>query len=1087
MRRLGMLALVVLVVSYTSAQISVQGELSGFFLTSEGKLVWHTVTKREPNLQPLWGHYRLALTVHSQNEPVKHIELRTERGQKVWQQIFEPPKVKCRIPDYPPSALLVHASYGFKFRLSITLADGSKVRRIWKAPIDRPVHPFKIDWLSVAAATEAMRLLRARGRELFPQSYNLPIAWCFRGENGQLFVNHPKPPKGSVKVDLPLLPNVLVFWLPERQRPFSEPGTIHGATFPVEGKLTCKIGYTPIWANRDPSVIQVKIFNATMWVYLTLHEALHAVSLSTLNFRYEQVATDVPIDTSVDKWVGWLVAQWMEREALRRAIEAAENAKEVEQTKEMREAVEKGIAEIDPPPVSWTKPKEEWLKISRQWAWAFLQFREQRRKFYGKNRLWLTRSEQVIEWTENLAHWGAVWLIGEAEKEKMSPLLTSDPTAANYPDDEFESWVDEFSEVNTDRLSLKSVGLFGVGKLLSLWDENWLLKSAKGKMLEDLLAEVTGYKDASPEERNAAIEEVASEIVASAAKLRRELQQFFAPKGEKICLSLSGQLPEHLNLKWAERDEPNGQLKAISLEWDDGSILKIVKGGKVEFKNCSEVTAYAPTTDPLTVTRDENRFSVQLGNFISFTWMPESENLSVKVLGERWSFREGKMTPSWLPKEGWSAVQVGGTRLWLKGAIRGGLQLLYEGGKRWDEAPMMPSFPQPATVSPRYALTTEAPSELIFAARTVDKKLGIRSLTVSVRSPKNEDEFTAQKMASKSVNELQFALPLKLLWKVERQEAKPDKLVWFARFGNEEIPWFLGAVIAEVKVELTNGKTLEVPFVCSVFHPMLCAVEVKAHQEMPGDLFKPNFSPAVGARCRVYLHRGEFDPEKAQCVAEGFTDETGKVLFLVHAFNPGKIGLTSSVLIEHESMGCQRLELLGLWLSQSYAIWGSTISVATILAPHKVTFTLEIEAIRQLYRAEIRGREWREFKEGEEPIAKLKVVVERKKEFRPDAPSQILFEGEVEGRLTLTIPTLGHELTWTGAEPKQDYLIVRIIDPVTSEERREVSYIDAHGLYYYERLPEGKTKELRLVGEDNPPIKVRLVFRHYVTTPTQRK
>ena len=1076
MRQLWVPIFAVLFLSHTNAQISVQGELSGFFLTSEGKLIWHTVTQRETNLQPLWGHYRLVLTVHSQNKPVKHIELVTGRGQKIWQQIFEPPKVKCRIPAYPPSALLIHASDGFKFHLSITLADGSKMERIWKAPIDRPIHPFKIDWLSVAAATEAMRLMRVHGKGLFPQSSKLPIAWCFRGENGQLFVNHPKPPKGSIKVDLALLPNVSVFWLPERKRSFSEPGTIYGTTSPVEGKLTCEIGYAPIWANRDPSVLRTEIFNATMWVYIALHEALHFASLSTFNSRYEQIATDVYIDTSIDKWIDWLVTQWMEREALKRSIEAAENAEEVEQTKKMREAVEKGIAKIDPPPVSWTKTKEEWLELSRQWAWAFLQFRERRRTFYGKNHRWLTRSEQVIEWTENIAHWGAVQLIKEAERENMSPLLTSDPTAVNYPDDEFERWADDFSEVNPDYLSLKSVASIGVGKLLSLWDENWLTKAAKGRMLEDLLAEITGYRNASPEERNETIEEVASEIVASAAKLRRELQQFFAPKGEKICLSVRGQLPEHLSLEWAKGDETNEQLKAILLEWDDGSKLKIVKGGKVKFKNRNEVIAYAPTTDPMMVKRDRDQILVQLGDFISLKWLPESETLSVKVLGERWGFKKGKITPSWLPKEGWSVVQVGGTRLWLKGALRGGLQLLYEGGKRWDEAPMTPSFPQPAVSSLRYALTTEAPSELLFIARTVDKKLGIRSLTVSLSSHKDDNEFIAKKVAPKSVHELQLALPLKLFWKVERQETEPDRLVWFARFGNEEIRWFLGIVIAEVKVELANGKTLEIPFLCGVSHPMLCAVEAKAYQEMPSDSLKPNFSPAIGARCRVYLYRDKFDPEKAQCIAEGVTDETGKALLLIPAFNPDKIGLTASVLVEHEGMGCRRLEGLWLWSSQDHALFGSIVSTKTYLAPHKVTFTLEIEAVRQLYRAEIQGNEWREFIEREEPVAKLKVVVERREGLARGDPSQIIFEGEVEGRLTLTIPTLGHKLTWDKEEPH--YLIVRFFDPVTSKERREEFQIGAHRLYYYEYIPKGEMKVLQLVGENNPPIKVRPVFRH---------
>jgi len=1082
MKRLYGLVSVIMIISCANAQISVQGELSGFFLTSQGKLVWRTLSGNESNtdLQPLWGHYRLVLTICSRNQPIKFVEVTNSRKQKIWCQDFEPPRTICRIPDYPPSALRIHASDGFRFRLLITLADGSKAEKEWKSPILRPVHPFRIDWLSVAAATEALRLLRVYGRELFPQLLQTPIAWCFRGENGQLFVNLPNSPKGSHQVNLPLLPGVPSFWLPEKQRPFFEPGTIGGMTTLINGKYTCIIHYTPVWANRDPGAFRIDTFNATMWVYLALHEALHAVSLSTFNALEEQTANKAFKLIPPDKWVDWLVAQWMELEALKQAIDAADNAKEVEETKEMREAVEKGFAKITPPPTSWSKSKEEWMKLSQRWAWAFLQFREKRRALYGSNRRWLTRSEQVVEWTENIAHWGAVQLIAKAERERMSPLLSADPTAANYPDDEFESWVDNFSEINPNELALELVTSYGVGKLLSYWDANWLQKAAKGRMLEDLLAEVTGYTFISSEERNEAIDEVASEVFASAYKVRQELRQVFASAKGKPCLIVCGELPDQLSLEWSEGDEADGRLKVIVLKWRDGSSLKIGRNGKIAFQERDQIAVYAPVNKPLRVMRYRNQFLAHIGESVSFRWLPESKFLSVKVLGERWLFKDGKAKPSWLPPEGWIAVQVGKSWLWLKAAVRGGLQFLQEGGKRWNETPMTALSTQPVTVSPNFALTTEAPSDLVFVVRAIDKSLKVRSLSLKIRPltvnfqpPEEGDEVIAQAKSSKGARELRLVLPFKLRWQVERNEDRAGNLIWFARFGDKEIRWLLGAVLIEVEVRLANGEIVEFPFLSGVLHPLLQGVEVKARQEMPGDLFKPTFSPAIGARCRVYLYRDKFDPEKAQCIAEGVTDETGKALLLIHAFNPDKVGLTASVLVEHENMGCRRLEWLGLWAFQHNVFFGSIISVNSLLAPHQVTFTLEIEGTRQLVKFERQNGEWRMFKEREEPITKVRVVVERQENF--DALCQTIFDGEVERQLTLTVPTLGHDFEFQHIEPNAR-LRIRVIDPVTDRDQVLDFYIGAHGLYYY----EGE-KVLQLVGKINPPIKVEFLVTDTVT------
>jgi len=1084
MRRFCVLVFIAALASCAKAQIRVKGEISGLFLTQQGQLVWRTLSGDGSalDLQPLWGHYRLVLTVESHGAPVKSVEVTNGHGRKIWQQNFEPPRSKCRIPAYPPSALQIHTSDRFKFRLSIALADGSKLERQWKAPIDRPVHPFRIDWLSVAAATEALRLLRMHGKELFPQSSRISVAWCFRGENGQLFVNHPNPPKGSKRVNLPLLPGVLTFWFPEKQRPFFTPGKIKGTTVLIGGKRTCCIDYVPEWANRDPGASKVDIFNATIWVYIALHEALHAVSLSTFKVKDEQIVGSGFKFIPPDKWVDWLVTKWMEQESLRQAIDAAEKAKEVEETKEMREAQEKGVINLIPPPVSWAKSKEDWQKLSRQWSWAFLRFREKRRALYGVNRRWLTKSERVIEWTENISHWGAVRLLEKAEQEKMSPLLVADPTAANYPDDWFESWADDFSEVVPSKLELQFSASYGLGKLLSLWDENWIQKTAKGEMLEDLLAEITGYITASEEERNAAIDEVVSEILPSAIRIRQELQHFFAPAEGKPCLIVRGEEPKSLDLEWRE-DVANGQLDAIVFKWEDSSSLVVGRGGKVAFQGGNQVAVYAPVNEPLRFARYSNQFSVQIGEFVSFKWLPESGALSVQVLDKRWSFKNGRSKPKWLPPEGWVAVQVGQNWLWLKASVRGGFQFLTEGGKRWEETPMVFLHLKSTVFSLNRALAVEAPSELVFTARPVDKNLKIRSLSLRVRSLvatdllptfEGEGEFTAQTRSPKGERELRLALPFKLSWRIERSESDRGRLAWFARFGDKEIRWFLGAVLAEVKVELTNGKAVEIPFVSGVSHPWILAVEVKTHQETPGDITERTFIPAVGARCRIFLHRGKFDLNKAQCIAEGVVGEAGNALLLIHAFNPEKIGLSTSVFVEHESMGCRRLEGLYLSAFEDHALFGSTVPVNSFLAPHEVTLTIEIEGVRQLIKFERRDKEWEMIKEREEPITKVRVIVKRVESFVGGESSRIVFDGEVDGRLTLTVPTFEHELG-DYKEP-QGYLQIRMIDPVTGGEKQLNFSIGVHGLYYH----EGE-KVLQLVGKDNPPIKVKLTVTQTVT------
>jgi hypothetical protein len=1083
MRQWCLLVFAFVLASVVNAQVSVRGELSGLFLTSQGKLVWQTVSSQEDarDLQPLWGHYRLVLTVLSSNKPIKSVEVTAANGQKIWQQNFEPSKFECRIPSYPPSALRVHASDGFKFRVTVSLADGQKFKHEWKAPISKPIHPFRIDWLSLAAATEAMSLMRTYGSRLSPQISKLPIAWCFQGENGRLFINHPNPPKGSRKVSLALLPGVSAFWLPEKQRPFIKPGVIGGMTRVTGEKFTATIHYAPIWANRDPTALQSEVFNATMTVYIALHEALHATLLSALKAQSEQIAPYVLQFIPEDKWVDWLVAQWLEREALKQAIEAAKNAEEVEQTKKMREAVEKGIAQIIPPPTSWSKPKDEWLRLSRQWAWAFLQFRERRRAFFGSNRRWLTRSEQIFEWTENLSLWGALELLDEAEREKMSPLLAADPTAASYPDIDVEDLINESAEVDPNSLSLETVVLLGLGKLLSYWDENWLTKAAKGRMLEDLLAEATGYTDASPEERNEAINEIAQGLIASAAKVRQELKQFFAsPKG-KPQLTLSGDLPEKLQLYWSEDEEGNGQLQATMLEWDDGSSLRVNRDGKLAFVKPDEIRVFATETEPFWVTRSQDKLVAQIGNDIQFRWLMQSGILSVIVFGEKWLSHKGRTKPIWLPPERWTALQVDKQWLWLKAAIRGGLQFANEGGKRWNEAPMAPITTLQSVTFGKYALTTEAPSDLLFIVRTVNGQPNLRSLKVSLHAPdQNENKFTSQITASKGSKELRLVLPFKLRWSVEQGEDKTQRISWIARFGDKEIRWWLGAVVAEVGLELSEGKSSEIPFLFGVLHPLLQGVKAEALEELPSEGVTPNYAPAIGARCRIYLYRGEFDQKQAQCLAEGVVDETGRAILLIPAFDPQKIGLTASALLEHEVIGCRRLVGLPLWMTYSYVFYGSIISVWSPLAPHEVTFTLEVEGLRQYYRFEKHDGEWQFVKERDEPFKKVRIIVERVELRKEGEFRQTIFDGEVDGHLTLTVPTLGHGLEFKFEEPHSS-LRIRIIDPVTGKETHKWLGLSAHALTHY----EGESYEIEnfrmLVGKNNPPIKVKFVVTTEIT------
>jgi hypothetical protein len=185
-------------------------------------------------------------------------------------------------------------------------------------------------------------------------------------------------------------------------------------------------------------------------------------------------------------------------------------------------------------------------------------------------------------------------------------------------------------------------------------------------------------------------------------------------------------------------------------------------------------------------------------------------------------------------------------------------------------------------------------------------------------------------------------------------------------------------------------------------------------------------------------------------------------------------------LLEHEVIGCRRLVGLPLWMTYSYVFYGSIISVWSPLAPHEVTFTLEVEGLRQYYRFEKHDGKWQFFKERDEPFKKVRIIVERVELRKEGEFRQTIFDGEVDGHLTLTVPTLEHGLEFKFEEPHSS-LRIRIIDPVTGKETHKWLGLSAHALTHYEG-ESYKIEDFRmLVGKNNPPIKVKFVVTTEIT------
>jgi hypothetical protein len=86
----------------------------------------------------------------------------------------------------------------------------------------------------------------------------------------------------------------------------------------------------------------------------------------------------------------------------------------------------------------------------------------------------------------------------------------------------------------------------------------------------------------------------------------------------------------------------------------------------------------------------------------------------------------------------------------------------------------------------------------------------------------------------------------------------------------------------------------------------------------------------------------------------------------------------------------------------------------------------------------------------------------------------------VDGRLTLTVPTLGHGLEFKFEEPHSS-LRIRIIDPVTGKETHKWLGLSAHALTHYEGESDKIENFRMLVGKNNPPIKVKFVVTTEIT------
>jgi hypothetical protein len=1013
----------------------VTGRLEGWFVTDEGVPFFMAVNAPTERiaLRPVWGHYALTLSIQAP-APMREVTVFNRGGQTIWRQVILPPQRTVTIPPNPFVPLRVHASDGFAFRIVATLADGRQWTDTLTMPL-RPLHPLRIDWLQLLACLEAQRLLHRYGNLLRPNLSRQPVAFRLIGENGELLWERPKPLPDYRPISLALLPTGKTWW---RQRRVLLPADRFGGyTAEMDGTMVSTLWSSPWWACRHPTAVVSRFVNATLSVYFALHEGLHALTLHDL--REEKTP---PVTVPLERLPDWLVCQWLESKALDEAVNALENSDEAAAT---------------------------------EWAWAFLQFRDERRALWGRRRDALTRWEQTVEWAENIAHWGALTILkqSDASKNKAIPYLHADPTVAEYADDDALEWSKGRVEGNED-LHLNIVRFYRLGTALNELmggDDDagvplWLRRAFQGERLEKLLAEVTGYSVASPQKRKEVVAKRAGEPKAQAKSLQKQLRTLLSPQPSAPTLTIHCDEAPEVRLQ----TDDEGRLTGLTLKWDHAGLTVSVKAaGHLWWRDQKTVVVALPSERPDLIARHRDELTAWFGEIVRLNWDRTDTEAIVKVGNQRWRWGNVIRLPDFCPPDGWFALRDGNRWLWLKAAVRGGLQLFGTGGVRFTEVPMMPvaltlqkseGFGIALSPSRIAALTTFAPAEALFVARTPDGVQRLRRLQVVTHQIDGQRAIPLARIAATATDELRLTVPLQPRWSLKREGDK-EQLAWSVTWAEGEMAWSPFGALHEVTVTTDLG-TKSLAFLTGVLAPMVQAIKARVHERLSEEGAQRS-RPLSGARVSIYYcPNGAPEPNRGWKVAEGVTDESGTT-FLLRPFSFGGFGAFWMGIAERPDWGCR----MASWkypAIATYELFGdfSVASAFFLLAPHQVV--IPIECVRR-------------YPNGREAPADVEVIVSRSFGGREE---RILARTLVfGGKTAFTIPTLPHDL-WGRPTEAGHTLRLEVRDWQTGVRETIQFGIDAHTVFFWQSQ---QARYRFLVGSENAPLRIILPVREQVTKP----
>jgi hypothetical protein len=582
-----------------------------------------------------------------------------------------------------------------------------------------------------------------------------------------------------------------------------------------------------------------------------------------------------------------------------------------------------------------------------------------------------------------------------------------------------------------------------------------LRRAFQGERLEKLLAEVTGYSTAPPQKRKEVVARRAGELKGRGKALQKQLRALLSPQlsaPPTPTLTIRADEPE----VQIQMDE-EGRLLGLTLMWKHaGLTVSVSATGHLWWSDQNTIAIALPSDRPDLIARHRDELTAWFGEIVHLNWHRTDTEAMVKVGNQRWRWDNFVRLPEFCPPDGWFALRDGNRWLWLKAAVRGGLQLLGTGGVRFTEMPMMPIALTPRkggkiALSPSRmaALTTFAPAEALFVVRTPDGTQRLRRLQVVTQQIGEQRAIPLAHITATPTNELSLTVPIQPRWSLKR-EGDEDCLAWSVIWGENEIAWSPFGALHEVTITTDLG-TKSLVFLTGVFAPMVQAIKAQVHEWLPSEGTNLKSRPLKGAHVAVYYCLGQDgnpDGNWRWKVAEGETDSSGTVM-LLHPLTFGGFGAFWQTIAERPDWNCRATKSAGAFYESPMD--GRVERAFFYLAPHEVVIPIEFV---------------RRYPDGREEPAEVEVTVSRITNWKDE---RVLTRQLANGKMTLKVPTQPHDLELPPPN-SSDLLRLEVRDRLTGMQRVEHFGIGAHEVYFWQ--PSGQDR--LLVGADNAPVRVVL-------------